>query len=85
SNGEYDKRFVPPYSFIAQLELHYNNNSKLKLYPIYGNNLETYWQPRFLTENEANHCHAQLKQMGAISKMTLKKDDQYYFELPVNI
>lgn len=85
SNGEYDKRFVPPYSFIAQLELHHNKNSKLKLYPILGNNLETYWQPRFLNESEAEHCFAQLKQMGTTSSISIKKDNYFYFEISINI
>ena len=47
SNGEYNQRFVPPYSFIARLTITPENDLSLKLYPIYSNNKETFWQPRF--------------------------------------
>ena len=71
SNGEYDQRFVPPYSFIARLTITPENDLSLKLYPIYSNNKETFWQPRFLTEDEFKHCSQMLKQYGSIE--TIKK------------
>lgn len=84
SNGEYDQRFVPPYSFIAQLTINPDNEVALRLYPIYGNNKETFWQPRFLTEAEFNHCHSMLKQYGSINNLHTGYDNYYYFDIPFN-
>ncbi|WP_210130126.1 CapA family protein [Staphylococcus sp. GDX8P54P] len=85
SNGEYDQRYVPPYSFIAQLIISSNNQLKLKLYPIYGNNLETFWQPRFLTELEFNHCRKMLEQYSGKLDIINGRDDHFYFEVPLKI
>lgn len=42
SNGEYDKYNALPYGCIARLDL---SKDLLRLYPIYTNNLKTFWQP----------------------------------------
>ncbi len=42
SNGEYEKHNALPYGCIARLEL---SKDLLRLYPIYTNNLKTFWQP----------------------------------------
>lgn len=42
SNGEYDAHNVLPYGCIARLDL---SKDQLRLYPIYTNNLKTFWQP----------------------------------------
>ncbi|AQV17536.1 CapA family protein [Acinetobacter pittii] len=42
SNGEYDKHNALPYGCIARLDL---SKDLLRLYPIYTNNLKTFWQP----------------------------------------
>lgn len=54
SNGEYGRRHAPPYSFIAQLLIE-KSQSKLKLYPIYSDNLATFWQPRPVNQRQFNH------------------------------
>lgn len=54
SNGEYSIRHVPPYSFIAQLQIA-NEQNKLKLYPIYSDNLATFWQPIPVTKRQFDH------------------------------
>ncbi|ANZ34429.1 hypothetical protein A2I65_00695 [Staphylococcus carnosus] len=79
SNGEYNKRFVPAYSMIAQLIISKNNELKLRFYPIYGNNLDTFWKPRFVTNEEFEHCRLMLKARNTIS-METGKDEHYYFE-----
>ncbi|MCH2069715.1 CapA family protein [Acinetobacter pittii] len=42
SNGEYDKHNALPFGCIARLDL---SKDLLRLYPIYTNNLKTFWQP----------------------------------------
>lgn len=42
SNGEYDNHNALPYGCIARLDL---SKDLLRLYPIYTNNLKTFWQP----------------------------------------
>ena len=42
SNGEYDAHNALPYGCIARLDL---SKDQLRLYPIYTNNLKTFWQP----------------------------------------
>ena len=54
SNGEYQLRHAPPYSFIAQLHIE-NQQDKLRLYPIYSDNLVTFWQPIPLEERQIKH------------------------------
>ncbi|EKU37702.1 MULTISPECIES: CapA family protein [Acinetobacter] len=49
SNGEYDKHSALPYGCIARLDL---SKDRLRLYPIYTNNLKTFWQPYPVNEEE---------------------------------
>lgn len=42
SNGEYEKHNALPFGCIARLDL---SKDLLRLYPIYINNLKTFWQP----------------------------------------
>ncbi|MDF3346756.1 CapA family protein [Acinetobacter pittii] len=42
SNGEYTEQNALPYGCIARLDL---SKDRLRLYPIYTNNLKTFWQP----------------------------------------
>ncbi|MEO4180724.1 CapA family protein [Acinetobacter pittii] len=42
SNGEYEKHNALPFGCIARLDL---SKDLLRLYPIYTNNLKTFWQP----------------------------------------
>ena len=79
SNGEYNKRFVPAYSMIAQLIINEHQEFKLRFYPIYGNNLDTFWKPRFVTKEEFEHCRLMLKVRDTMS-METGKDEYYYFE-----
>lgn len=82
SNGEYNKRFVPAYGMIVQIIIGENNDYlKLRFYPIYINNLKTFWKPRFVTKQEFEHCHLILKSYNSI-KLKTGKDEYYYFEIP---
>lgn len=56
SFGEYAKREVPPFSLLACLELETKHGALevgLRLYPVISDNLQTGFQPRFATEEEA--------------------------------
>src|SRR5699024_11181059 len=54
SNGEYALRHASPYSFIAQLHIMKQHN-KLRLYPIYSDNLATFWQSVPVNERQFHH------------------------------
>nr|WP_300308209.1 CapA family protein [Halomonas sp.] len=47
SNGEYDKRGMPPYGFVVRLDV---VDRIIRLYPIFTNNLRTFWQPNFVSD-----------------------------------
>ncbi len=79
SNGEYNRRHVAPYSMIAQLV--FDDEVELRLYPFYSNNLKTFWQPRFLTETEFDHCTTILKSYGSIPLDIETEDELSYYRL----
>ena len=79
SNGEYNRRHVAPYSMIAQLV--FDDEIELRLYPFYSNNLKTFWQPRFLTEDEFDHCTTILKSYGSIPLDVETEDELSYYRL----
>jgi hypothetical protein len=57
-DGEYKRRNLPPYSFIARLHVEYQDerwDKSLILYPIVSDNLLTDFTPRYVTEHEFNH------------------------------
>lgn len=64
SNGEYRQRKMPPYSYLLQLRIKENGEKRMRLYPIFTNNLETFWQPRFVTEEEFRDVIAYQTQLG---------------------
>lgn len=49
SNGEYDKHQAMPYGCIVRLNI---DEIKLRIYPIYTNNLKTFWQPYLVGEEQ---------------------------------
>ena len=77
SDGEYNRRFVAPYSMAAQIQIS-EEEVELRLYPIYSNNLKTFWQPRSLEEKEMVHCTLMLKSFGS-TKLDINKENEKYF------
>jgi len=67
SNGEYTEQNALPYGCIARLDL---SKDRLRLYPIYTNNLKTFWQPYPVNENEFSE---------ASNYMTSLLTPQYYY------
>lgn len=82
SNGEYKRRHVPAYSFIAQLNITKDVDT-LKLYPIYCDNLVTFWQPRPVDEGQFNHLLQLQKSYGydvkRMDNVTESRDELGYF------
>lgn len=66
-DGEYKQRNMPPYSLIARLsirDLISRLDVGVKLYPIQCDNLQTGFQPRFVSEKEFNHVRRILRSHG---------------------
>lgn len=84
SNGEYNRRGVPPYSFLAQVNI--GEKLGIRLYPIYTNNLQTFWCPRFVNEKEKDHIDLLLRSYNNQLDYNWGKDEKRYFiELPINL
>lgn len=79
SDGEYKKHNQLAYSFITRICL---IEQTVKLYPIYCNNLETFWQPHFVTDEQILEVQARHQEWGSIVTSYKKDEDGYYFELP---
>lgn len=57
-NGEYKRRRLPPYSFIARLNVQNIDNTfvkKIYLYPIFVDNMASDFTPRFVDKKEFIH------------------------------
>lgn len=65
SDGQYKKHKVPPFSFAAQLLLD-PQSPQLRLYPIYTDNLDTFWQPRLVTADEFERVLAVLAERNTL-------------------
>lgn len=65
SDGEYKKRKVPPFGFVAQLFLD-PQSPQLRLYPIYTDNLDTFWQPRPVDAEEFEQVLRVLFERGVV-------------------
>lgn len=72
SNGEYDKHQALPYGFLTRLDL---CHAQLSLYPIYVNNLRTFWKPRFVSEEE----FIQLKDIYKENNFEIGQDETGFF------
>lgn len=84
SDGEYNKRFVPPYGFITQLQIE-QNAFELRLYPIYTDNLQTYWQPHLVTQEQFNHCTNMLNVYRSTPMQTGVENGNYYYSIPIEM
>ncbi|MDM1019470.1 CapA family protein [Acinetobacter sp. VNK23] len=72
SNGEYEKQKALPYGFLTRINI---LNKELQLYPIFTNNLKTFWKPRFVTEDE----FIQLKAIYKEDSFITDKDELGFF------
>ncbi len=91
-DGEYTRRNLPPYSYIARLNVQ-NIAGKLKkkmiLYPIHSDNTASDFTPRFVTQREFEHVHCILRghnvDMDMFDKVVTIGKDEFgsYFEYPI--
>ncbi|MEB3754568.1 CapA family protein [Acinetobacter sp. MD2(2019)] len=78
SNGEYDKHQAMPYGCIVRLDL---DKEVLKLYPIFTNNLKTFWCPYFV--NPIDFDIAQKYLLDTAEENLTKNIDKYGHYLEV--
>lgn len=92
SEGEYARRGMPPYSFLARLNLNDRGGTpvlRLRLYPILSDNQKTRFQPRFVTAGEFRDVTKFLNTRNSgpdtDSGLLLGKRDEFgwHLELPV--
>ncbi len=91
-NGEYKRRKLPPYSFIARLNVQNIEGTfvkKMMVYPILVDNMATDFTPRFVNEKEFNHVRDILRSheidTDIFDNMVKIDEDKYgkYFEYKV--
>ena len=91
-NGEYKRRKLPPYSFIARLNIRNVDGEfvkKMIVYPIMVDNMATDFTPRFVNEKEFQHVKDILRSHDITTDIfdelvKIDKDEHgYYFEYKV--
>ena len=91
-DGEYQRRNLPPYSFIARLHVYEEAGElrkKMMLYPIVTGNLSTDFTPRFVEKREFEHVKMILRghhfDMALFDEYVTYDEDRfgYYFEYPL--
>lgn len=88
SDGEYTRRSMPPYSFFGQLKIN-KDEVLLKLYPLHTNNLENFWQPQPVDEEQFKHVIQIIKSRGGIigddkSIITDHDENGYFISVSVS-
>lgn len=79
SNGEYAEHNALPYGCIARLDL---SKDRLRLYPIYTNNLKTFWQPYPVNEEDFSKASCYMTSLLAQENYSLAQDKLgFYVEL----
>lgn len=77
SNGEYDKWGVPPYSLFLQLQINDNGEMSLRVYPLYTNNLNTFWQPYLVGNQEFEKVVDLQQNLGSDLSTAIFDKDQF--------
>jgi len=77
SNGEYDKWGVPPYSLFLQLQINDNGEKSLRIYPLYTNNLNTFWQPYLVEDQEFEKVVDLQRNLGSNLSTAIYDKDQF--------
>ena len=79
SNGEYAEHNALPYGCIARLDL---SKDRLRLYPIYTNNLKTFWQPYPVNEQDFSKVSNYMTSLLTQENYSLAQDKLgFYVEL----
>ncbi|WP_440206363.1 CapA family protein [Acinetobacter oleivorans] len=79
SNGEYTEQNALPYGCIARLDL---SKDRLRLYPIYTNNLKTFWQPYPVNEDDFSEASNYMTSLLTPENYYAAQDDLgFYVEM----
>lgn len=79
SNGEYEKHNALPFGCVSRLDL---SKDLLRLYPIYTNNLKTFWQPYPVNEEDFSKASSYMTSLLAQENYSLAQDKLgFYVEL----
>ncbi|WP_252058863.1 CapA family protein [Acinetobacter sp. AHP123] len=79
SNGEYTEQNTLPYGCIARLDL---SKDRLRLYPIYTNNLKTFWQPHPVNEDDFSEASNYMTSLLTPENYYATQDDLgFYVEM----
>jgi len=76
SNGEYTEQNALPYGCIARLDL---SKDRLRLYPIYTNNLKTFWQPHPVNEDDFSEASNYMTSLLTPENYYAAQDDLGFF------
>lgn len=78
SNGEYEKHQALPFGCVVRLDM---DKQSLKLYPIFTNNLKTFWQPFSVSKEDFDLALSVLLDR-VHNKLKIDKDEYgYYLEV----
>lgn len=80
SNGEYAKYQALPYGAIAKIDM---DKDVIRLYPIFTDNLQSFWQPYPVEIDDAIKAFSILTGVGDTSKDLLKDKNGYFMELDI--
>jgi hypothetical protein len=72
SDGEYEQQHALPFGCIARLDL---AKDLLRLYPIYTNNLKTFWQPNPVNNEEFSEAKTYMTSLLAPENYMVTQDD----------
>ncbi|MFV5442381.1 CapA family protein [Acinetobacter oleivorans] len=79
SNGEYTEQNALPYGCIARLDL---SKDRLRLYPIYTNNLKTFWQSYLVNEDDFSEASSYMTSLLTPENYYAAQDDLgFYVEM----
>lgn len=76
SKGEYTEQNALPYGCIARLDL---SKDRLRLYPIYTNNLKTFWQPYPVNEDDFSEASSYMTSLLTPENYYAAQDDLGFF------
>ena len=74
---------MPPYGFAVQLRAAKAGDMCLRLYPIFTDNLKTFWQPCFVTDAQMEEVLAYQAKLGSpTNQFVINRDHHgHYLEL----
>lgn len=81
SDGEFTQRKIPPYGLFLRFNLQSN---KMRAYPIFADNKQSFWQPFFLDDEIYVEEFKQLD-LGILANSEFLQDENGYYYLELNV